>query len=93
MRCSYAMDGCVGKTKVLRTVDYGYYIERVRVCVKCGEKLRTTERLKVDVQVRQVPEKSAAARKPATLAAGTMAREKLKGIPAGRWSPGDRGCY
>ncbi len=57
MRCTYNDEvGCGGKTKVLRTLNYGFYIERVRACVKCGEKFRTHERAKVDVQARRAPE-------------------------------------
>ena len=50
MRCAYAVEeGCVGKTIVYRTMDYGYYIERVRKCTLCGGTFKTTERKKVEV--------------------------------------------
>ena len=95
MRCSYAVEaGCVGKTKVIRTVDYGYYIDRVRKCSMCGETFKTTERVKAEVQVRRAPEESAAAvaRKPATLPPGTPAPEK-RDIPAGHRFPRGKGCF
>ncbi|MCK4910960.1 MAG: hypothetical protein KAR83_04940 [Thermodesulfovibrionales bacterium] len=89
MRCVYAMDGCTGKTKVIRTVDYGYWVSRKRKCKKCGEEFTTQERQRVEVFRKaetEEPEKKAA---HAASAKKSVLKEPR---PHGRF-PGDRGCY
>ncbi len=91
MRCSYAVEeGCAGKTIVYRTMDYGYYIERVRKCTLCGGTFKTTERKKVEVWQHSQEQKAYSATAVDTPEPGeTPEPESQSG---GRF-PGGKGCY
>ncbi len=90
MRCSYAVDmGCTGKTKVTRTTDYGYWVQRERKCMKCGEAFTTQERQRVKVFKRaEVTEPAVDTPEPGESPEpeGTDARR------GGRF-PGGKGCF